>query len=52
VLRLRNQRLIATGSRSPDEVVGWLGEVHSEDYHGAKWAVAQRMKRPSDDEAS
>jgi hypothetical protein len=48
LLRLRNQRLIGTGLSSAAEVVGWLGAVQSQDYAGAKWALAQRMKRGSD----
>lgn len=48
LLRLRNQRLIAKTCKSPEEVVGWLGAVQAQDYYGAKWAVAQRMKSVSD----
>src|SRR5262245_20520215 len=47
-LRLRNQRLIGRGFTTPAEVVGWLGAVQSQDFAGAKWAVAQRMKRTRD----
>jgi Winged helix DNA-binding domain len=48
LLRLRNQHLIGPGLDSAADVVGWLGAVQSQDYGGAKWAVAQRMKRGSD----
>lgn len=48
LLRMRNQRLIATRCKSPEEVVGWLGAVQAQDYYGAKWAVALRMTKPSD----
>jgi hypothetical protein len=44
-LRLRVQRL-ALGSRrfrTPEEVVGWLGAVQSQEYALAKWSVGMRM---------
>jgi hypothetical protein len=40
--RLLNQRLIGTPLETPEAVVRWLGAVQSQDYAGAKWAVAQR----------
>ena len=40
--RLRAQRLIGKPFSSPVGVVRWLGAVQSQDYAGAKWAVAQR----------
>src|SRR6185436_19624338 len=40
--RLRNQRLVGAPLAGPEEVVRWLGAVQSQDYAGAKWAVAQR----------
>jgi hypothetical protein len=47
-LRLYNQGLSATTFKKPDEVVSYLGAVQSQDYAGAKWALAQRMQDPSD----
>lgn len=41
--RLYNHRLSQPGFATPAEVVGWLGAVQSQDYGGAKWALAQRM---------
>ncbi len=41
--RLRNQRLIGPRFDRAADVVGWLGAVQAQDYHGAKWAVGQRM---------
>src|SRR5262245_8685277 len=41
-LRLRNEHLVGAPLGSPEEVVAWLGAVQSQDYAGAKWAVAQR----------
>jgi hypothetical protein len=31
----------------PAEVVGWNGAVQAQDYPGAIWSLAQRLKRPS-----
>jgi hypothetical protein len=44
LLRLRNQRLIASACKTPEEVVGWLGAVQAQDYYGSQWAISQRMK--------
>jgi hypothetical protein len=41
-LRLRNQRLTGPPCPTAAEVVQCLGAVQSQDYAGAKWAVAQR----------
>jgi hypothetical protein len=48
--RLHNQRLIGTPFETPGDVVRFLGAVQSQDYAGAKWAIAQRTKRTSDAE--
>jgi hypothetical protein len=40
--RLYNQRLSHNSLQTPAEVVSWLGAVQSQDYAGAKWALAQR----------
>lgn len=40
--RLHNQLLSQTKFTQPSQVVAWLGAVQSQDYAGAKWAVAQR----------
>ena len=42
--RLLNSRLIETPSKTPEEVVQWLGAMQSQDFAGAKWAIAQRTK--------
>src|SRR6187551_2742712 len=41
-LRLQNQHLAGNPFDNPAEVVGWFGAVQSQDYAGAKWALAQR----------
>lgn len=40
--RLHTQHLTETPLKTAEDVVGWLGAVQSQDYAGAKWAVAQR----------
>lgn len=40
--RIIHQRLLETDLTRPDEVVGWLGAVQSQDYEGAKWALGLR----------
>jgi hypothetical protein len=48
-LRLHNQRLAGgTSFKNPAEVVKWLVAVQAQDYHGAKWALGQRMRDGSD----
>jgi winged helix DNA-binding protein len=46
--RLHNQLLSQTKFTQPGQVVAWLGAVQSQDYAGAKWAVAQRTKGLAD----
>lgn len=44
-LRLRTQRLALASNRfaTPEEVVGWLGAVQSQEYALARWSVGQRV---------
>ena len=42
--RLRNQRLTGPPFEKPEDVVRWLTAVQSQDYAGAKWAIAQRTR--------
>ena len=42
--RLNNQSLSQTDFTQPSQVVEWLGAVQAQDYAGAKWALAQRLK--------
>lgn len=46
--RLHNQLLSQTEHTQPNQVVAWLGAVQSQDYAGAKWAIAQRTKGLTD----
>lgn len=42
--RLHNQKLSSSELENPADVVGWLGAVQAQDYGGAKWALALRMR--------
>jgi DNA glycosylase AlkZ-like len=46
--RLRNQKLLESEFRKPDEAVAWLGAVQSQEYAGAKWALGQRANGLTD----
>jgi len=43
--RLNNQQLIAPTLKRPDELVRRLGAIQAQDYHGAQWAVGQRLQK-------
>ncbi|MGE5833662.1 MAG: winged helix DNA-binding domain-containing protein [Acidobacteriota bacterium] len=47
-LRLRNQKLIRTGYRKPEEIVGWLGAMQAQDSAGARWAIGLRTNAVTD----
>jgi hypothetical protein len=47
-IRLHNQRLSSGGFTKPEDAVSWLGAVQAQDYPGAKWGVALRMRRATD----
>jgi hypothetical protein len=40
--RMYSQHLWGTPFDTPEEVVGWLGAVQAQEFHYAKWSVAQR----------
>jgi hypothetical protein len=40
--RLHNLRLSGAPLEAPEDVVGWLGAVQSQDFGPAKWSVAER----------
>jgi hypothetical protein len=46
--RLNNQFLLTRPFKTAAEVVKTLGAVQAQDYVGAKWALALRMKKPTD----
>jgi hypothetical protein len=43
--RLCNQKLSSPTFKDPADVVRWFGAVQAQDFHGAKWAVALRMRK-------
>ena len=42
-LRLLNQHLAAPLFNKPDDIVYYMGAIQTQDYTGAKWAIAQRL---------
>jgi hypothetical protein len=46
--RLRNQKLTHAPFAAAEDVVRWLGAVQSQDFAGATWALALRMKRATE----
>ncbi len=47
--RIHNQHLSSTEFKKPADLVKWMGAVQAQDYYGAKWALAQRMKDAIDE---
>ena len=43
--RLRNHKLSSPTFQDPADVVRWFGAVQAQDFHGAKWALALRMRK-------
>ncbi|MBA2311526.1 MAG: winged helix DNA-binding domain-containing protein [Actinobacteria bacterium] len=46
--RMHNLRLLGESLEAPDDVVGWLGAVQSQDYAPAKWSIARRTNDACD----
>ena len=46
--RLDNQKLSSSEFKKPVDVVRWLGAVQAQDFQGAKWALALRMRKATD----
>src|SRR5215216_1458083 len=46
--RLDNQKLSSSEFRKAVDVVRWLGAVQAQDFNGAKWALALRMRKATD----
>ena len=46
--RLDNQKLSSSEFKQPVDVVRWLGAVQAQDFHGAKWGLALRMRATTD----
>jgi hypothetical protein len=47
--RLYNQQLAQPKFTTPQQLVAWFGGVQSQDYSGAKWAIAQRLLDGTDE---
>jgi Winged helix DNA-binding domain len=47
--RIHNQHLSSTAFKKPADLVNWMGALQAQDYYGAKWALAQRMKDATDE---
>ncbi|HEY9001162.1 MAG TPA: winged helix DNA-binding domain-containing protein [Mucilaginibacter sp.] len=47
-LRLLNQHLASPVFTQPADLVYYMGAIQSQDYAGAKWAIAQRLKGATD----
>jgi hypothetical protein len=46
--RLDNHKLSSSDFKKPVDVVRWLGAVQAQDFNGAKWALALRMRAATD----
>ena len=46
--RLDNHKLSSSEFKKPVDVVRWLGAVQAQDFNGAKWALALRMRAATD----
>src|SRR5215211_3787870 len=46
--RLDNHKLSSSEFTKPVDVVRWLGAVQAQDFYGAKWALALRMRAATD----
>ena len=46
--RLDNHKLSSSELKRPVDVVRWLGAVQAQDFNGAKWALALRMRAATD----
>ena len=47
-LRLLNQHLASPLFTQPADIVYYMGAIQSQDYAGAKWAIAQRLRNADD----
>lgn len=47
-LRLRNQYLVSPHFTRPGDIVYYMGAIQAQDYTGAKWGIAQRLKAATD----
>lgn len=48
IRRLQSQQLDCSGFKKPEEITAWFGGIQAQDYPGAKWAIAGRLKNYTD----
>lgn len=48
IMRLQSQQLDCHQFKKPEEIIAWFGGVQAQDYPGAKWAIAGRLKNCTD----
>ncbi|HTD39456.1 MAG TPA: crosslink repair DNA glycosylase YcaQ family protein, partial [Mucilaginibacter sp.] len=48
-LRMHNQHLASPMFTHPDDIVYYMGAIQAQDFTGAKWAIAQRLKVATDE---
>src|SRR5262245_30542938 len=46
--RMYNQQLAKQSYQKPGELLEWFGATQAQDYLGAKWAIALRLKEITD----
>ena len=47
-MRLYNQHLLGSAFDKSEDLVGWMCAVQSQDYAGAKWSVASRLTKSTE----
>lgn len=47
-LRLHNQHIARSAFETPAQLLGWLGGIQGQDYHGAKWSLGLRLPGSTD----
>lgn len=48
IRRLQSQQLDCSEFKKPEEIIAWFGGIQAQDYPGAKWAIAERLKNCTD----
>ena len=46
--RLISQKIALPESKTPSEIMSWMGAMQAQDYLMAKWAIGVRLKDPTD----
>src|ERR1044072_4134510 len=48
--RLNNHKLADSKFKKPAEVVRWFGAIQAQDFNAAKWALALRMRKTTNEQ--